>query len=331
MNDVPPNPERPEDLDDFYRRASVQDASRPGEATRRAVLAHAERVVAERQLRAARRQPTDRGRAPPRWWHTAVLGTLGAAALAALVVAPRWLALWRGEQGHVVATPDTPATPPAAAGEAGVPAPAPAPPPVLQASESRADFASETAREAQPSAPARAAKAPIAARQAFAKAPAPAAHSAAPARAAESPQPQADEAQGSGAVAGPGAIAQAAPAGAIAQAAPPGAIAQAAPPAAVPPSESGTGEALRRAAETGDLPQLEKLLQGGIDLESRDGAGRTALMRATLAGNTAAVELLLVHGADPNAADAQGTTPLEAARTLDFGAVAEALRHHGAR
>jgi len=306
MNDVPPTPEPREDVDDFYRRASAQDASRPSEATRRAVLAHAERVAAERRSRAPPREPSDRRLGPPRWWRPAVLGTLSAAAFAALLVAPRWLELRPSEGEPVVAARDTRGTPPGPA-----------------APESRADYATSAVREAagtpeavggeQASAAARIARPPVAAAETRAKTPVDAARRAARAQSAQSPHAEAQEG----------------PLGGMPAAATQAAAAPAARLLAAEPTRD-SGEALRRAAETGDLPQLEKLLRDGIDLESRDGAGRTALMRATLAGKAAAVEVLLAHGADPNAADAQGTTPLEAARTLDFGAIAEALRRHGA-
>src|SRR5882724_12457779 len=84
MSKVPPSQDQPDDVDDQYRRASALDPSRPSEAVRRAVLAHAAQLVAKRATRKAVNQA---------WWRPAILGTLAAAALAGLVVAPRFLAL----------------------------------------------------------------------------------------------------------------------------------------------------------------------------------------------------------------------------------------------
>ncbi len=51
MNTLPPGQEPHDELDELYRRASERDPSRPSEATRRAVLAHAERVAAAASAR----------------------------------------------------------------------------------------------------------------------------------------------------------------------------------------------------------------------------------------------------------------------------------------
>ena len=48
MNNMPPGQDSPEDVDAQYRRASALDPSRPDEAVRRAVLAHAAQLAAER-------------------------------------------------------------------------------------------------------------------------------------------------------------------------------------------------------------------------------------------------------------------------------------------
>jgi hypothetical protein len=88
---------------------------------------------------------------------------------------------------------------------------------------------------------------------------------------------------------------------------------------------------VRRAAETGAVPELQTLLGRQVDIDARDESGRTALMLATLHGQARAVDMLLAHGADPNAADAQGVTPLQAAIAGDRPAIAAALRRAGAR
>jgi hypothetical protein len=89
--------------------------------------------------------------------------------------------------------------------------------------------------------------------------------------------------------------------------------------------------ALRRSAQSGDTQGLATLLEGKVDLESRDSAGRTALLLAVLNGRDAAVSALLEHGADPNVPDAYGETPLHAALTGNRAQIAAALRQAGAR
>ena len=81
MNTLPPGQEPHDELDELYRRASERDPSRPSEATRRTVLAHAERLAAGR-LSPPARSPRRAG-----WWPVA-FGTLAAGILAALLVVP---------------------------------------------------------------------------------------------------------------------------------------------------------------------------------------------------------------------------------------------------
>jgi hypothetical protein len=99
-------------------------------------------------------------------------------------------------------------------------------------------------------------------------------------------------------------------------------------PASPPTNPSA---ALRRAAETGDVPGLRTILGAEVRVDAPDSQGRTALLLAASRGQTESVEMLLAHGADPNAADANGTTPLEAALAADQPAIVAALRRAGAR
>jgi len=96
-------------------------------------------------------------------------------------------------------------------------------------------------------------------------------------------------------------------------------------------AQAGPPQALRLAAETGDLKQLQRLLDQLTDVNSRDDAGRTALLLATLHGHTKAIEMLLAHGADPNVADGSGVTPLSAATAANRSAIVRMLKNAGAR
>lgn len=60
-------------------------------------------------------------------------------------------------------------------------------------------------------------------------------------------------------------------------------------------------EELLRAAETGDLEQVQNLLLSGAKVDSvREGEGLSALQLAAAKGHTEVVELLLDHDADVN-------------------------------
>jgi ankyrin repeat protein len=89
---------------------------------------------------------------------------------------------------------------------------------------------------------------------------------------------------------------------------------------------------LIRAAEAGDLRELERLLAdpatGGPDAPGP--AGLTALMRAAARGNADAVGLLLAKGAKPDAVDAFGNTALMYACARGQRAAAAALVAAGA-
>jgi Ankyrin repeats (3 copies) len=300
MNNMPPGQDPPEDVDAQYRRASALDPSRPGEAVRRAVLAHAAQLAAERAASGAGGKLKSRRTANQAGWRPAIFGTLAAAALAGLMTAPHWLA------------PSAPrvAEPSASAQAAYNPAAQPATPAPVAASEITAR-PPVSARSANPSShPVRErSKANEAAAQ----------HAAEPASAAA---PVGSKAAAAGALVAGSA------AGGLRVPGSPAAVTSA---AVAPRAGTNPSAALQRAAEVGDLAALEALVANQADIDSRDAAGRTPLMLATLHGQTDAVAALLAHGADPNAADADGTTPLQAATAGDHPAIAAALRRYGAR
>jgi len=60
---------------------------------------------------------------------------------------------------------------------------------------------------------------------------------------------------------------------------------------------------LHKAAWTGDLPQLQRLIDAGVDLNPRDPNGRTPLQLATFARHREALRRLAAAGADLGALD----------------------------
>jgi len=300
MSKVPPSQDQPDDVDDQYRRASALDPSRPSEAVRRAVLAHAAQLVAKRATRDEGSMIKSTRRAVNQaWWRPAILGTLAAAALAGLMVAPRFLALRPPPAAATPSAPDTRTDERAASAPAAGPESAAKP----RAATRGADMPTDRARP-KGSAPASDALAPVVAETA---------------RAA----PRA--AMDAGLEARQRAPSNNSATTSIAAAPRPG--------AAVTPTDAPVDRAaaFRRAAEIGDLSGLKALLEKQADIDSRDAMGRTALMLATLHGQTNAVAVLLAHGADPNAADADGTTPLQAAKAGDHPAIVAALQRYSAR
>jgi ankyrin repeat protein len=328
MNRLPPNQEPPFDVDDWYRRASALDPTRPGGDVRRVVLEHAARLAAERHSRA---QQAAAAGTPRRTRFTgtrfALFGSLAAAALAAVMILPRWLAV-RAPRSEAPALAPTQAIAPQALTQSV----AEPKPPAQADSEDTHERLSPHSDRAR--ARARAGNRPAAPLASAAPVPAlvPPAELALPAPAAPqvSPGPQAAVAKLSSAARADrsvqgGAVQDVVVTGARGTAASAAALAAAATPVA---SDS---ERLWRAAEAGDLATLRQILQGNADIDARDSLGRTALMLATLQGQRDAVGLLLERGADPNAADSAGTTPLQAARAGKQAAILSALQQHGAR
>lgn len=308
MNERPPEAEHPEEVDQLYRRISARDGSRPSEPLRRAVLAHAAQLAGERSRSRSRRgDPASARRAV---WRPLAFGALAAAALGALMIAPRFM---------------IPRTPETAAESAAYPAPREVPQPSAQAlpSAPAPGLAMERARPSRAADERAAERAPAAKDTAQESAPY-------QPRAPVTQPPQATgKAQAADQVA-EARLAAAAPRArrdSLASSAP----APLAGAAADANSAADPSAALRRAAADGDLARLGALLEGHPDIEARDSLGRTALLLATLHGRLDAVEALLAHGADPNAADSRGTTPLQTALAADQPLISELLKRHGAR
>jgi hypothetical protein len=295
MSQIPPSREPPDPVDDRYRRASALDPSRPGEAVRRAILTHAAQLASQRSGTVAGSAVKFRRSAASRAWRVGIFGTLAAAAIAGIVVAPRFL---------------TPGGAPSAASTRSVERLVPNSPRVASAPPTRAvespPAAAAVRREGTrvPEASASVGRSSDGARAQLQEEPA---------------RPKPDAAPLS--------------AQSVARQAPPQQLvaARAAAPAPQADRTGNAAAALRHAAELGDLAALQGLLGKQTDVDARDPSGRTALMLATLRGHTEAVVALLAHGADPNAADAQGITPLAAAAAGDQPAIVAALQRYGAR
>lgn len=91
------------------------------------------------------------------------------------------------------------------------------------------------------------------------------------------------------------------------------------------------GDALRRAASTGDLAKVKELLAAGVDVNAPNAYGGTALAFAADKGHTAVVELLLERGANPNSTDRfYNSTPLVWAVTHGHADIVRALLAKGA-
>ena len=299
MNDQPREPQPPGDVDEFYRRASALDPSRPGDHVRRSVLAHAKELASARARSQQKRLR----------WRPAVFGTLAAAVLAGLVIAPHWLSL---------RSPAAPAPPPAPNASAqtqhareAMPAPAPTP---------------TAPTTTAPATPVRAASAPAA--------PAPATPPAVTSEGAHIPAPASHYSPSDSSAAAADANVAGESHSNLAEitAKPPSSSAarNAAAPAA-PRAQIAPQESLQQAAAVGDLATLQRLLGANTDIDARDAQGRTALMHAVLHGQERAVELLLAAGASPLAADSEGTTPLQAAEASGERGIGAALQRYGAR
>ena len=88
--------------------------------------------------------------------------------------------------------------------------------------------------------------------------------------------------------------------------------------------------ALMHAASKGRQDIVETLLANGARVNAVDRTGRNALMMAALAGDIQGVRLLVESGADVNAMDYYGSRPLLAATSAGHAPVVEVLLAHGA-
>jgi len=315
MNDMPPSGPGSDDLDDEYRRAARLAGSRPSEAVRRAILEHAAQRAAERAA-AYRTQPAANDPLPLRRqsarmrsrWPLAVFGTLAAAGIAGLLVAPQ-LPWHRVVPAASVAPSVARSVPPRPEAFPAAPPKYSVVDPTAQAPAAAARPTQERLADAQRIAPSPRVNSSRAAESQPALA---------ASRQEELPREAAARLQSDSVspyAAAPAAADRAA--GATLNAA------ATAPPAA--------NSVLGQASASGDVARLEVLLREGTDINAVDALGRTALMIATENAQAAAVDALLAHGADPNIADARGRTPLAIARASSETGIAAALQRAGAR
>jgi Meckel syndrome type 1 protein len=336
MTEVPPSQDEFDDADELYRRASALDAGRPSEPVRRAILTHAAELAAARAVtsKAVKRRPVRQA-----WWRPAAFGTLAAAALAGLLVTPQFITHHPPNTSASLpqsAAKSAPAAPSATTAQNARPAQT-APMEEIVVTEQRAakaeQRAARTEQYAAQQSSRNASSKPAAQDELQEQASADAQDQRRAANDLNEPSKLAQQSKASDAVVG-SAAPPADPAVAQAGAPAAGAGASAALNGIVAGRTAGVldpAAQLRRAAELGDVPALQALLNKQPVIDARDAGGRTALMLATLRGRTGAVDVLLSSGADPNAADARGTTPLQAALAGNQPAIAEALRRAGAR
>ncbi|NOY23377.1 MAG: hypothetical protein GXO70_07695 [Acidobacteria bacterium] len=95
--------------------------------------------------------------------------------------------------------------------------------------------------------------------------------------------------------------------------------------------ESGKTRELIRAARTGNLEMVQKILQLGTDLNGRDKKGNTPLITAIESGKNSIASLLLDTGASVNAAAKSGTTPVMAAARTGNRKLLSRLLKNGAK
>lgn len=88
---------------------------------------------------------------------------------------------------------------------------------------------------------------------------------------------------------------------------------------------------IHRAAELGDLEDLENHLMSGSDINSVNADGLTPLFHAVIGGHSHTVKFLLKNGALPNPVDKTGDTPMDYAMLLDREDIVSSLKQFSGR
>ncbi|MGB0598439.1 MAG: ankyrin repeat domain-containing protein [Rubripirellula sp.] len=111
----------------------------------------------------------------------------------------------------------------------------------------------------------------------------------------------------------------------------PVALTEETPEPAKPAEPQISGEAFRLAAHDGKLSIVRSAIESGMDIESKDSAGRhTALHMAAYNGHTETVKYLIGQGAAIDPLDTDGKTPLIHACTGPFVETVKVLIEAGA-
>jgi len=84
------------------------------------------------------------------------------------------------------------------------------------------------------------------------------------------------------------------------------------------------------ASRTGDIDQVKELLDGGIDIDTKDKHGYTSLAYACCNDQTGIVYLLLNRGAKTDTKNKYGDTPLLSAIWYGFVEIVKHLLEYGA-
>ena len=74
-----------------------------------------------------------------------------------------------------------------------------------------------------------------------------------------------------------------------------------------PPTAKAPDISIHDAAAVGNIEAVKQYLDGGADVNAKDGGGWTPLFYAAFSGRTEVVELLIAEGVDVNAKDNLGT------------------------
>ena len=92
----------------------------------------------------------------------------------------------------------------------------------------------------------------------------------------------------------------------------------------------GQSSLIHDAALDGDIDEVQRQLDAGVDPNLKSSKGATPLFYAVYGGHLEIVELLITRGADVNALDLNGNSVLDQAHNYDDQEMVELLEAHGA-
>ena len=84
------------------------------------------------------------------------------------------------------------------------------------------------------------------------------------------------------------------------------------------------------AVVAGDIAGVQRLLDQGLDADTKNKQGMSLLYIASQNGHTEVADLLIDHGADVNALDNKGNTPLLIAAAINRSDIVQLLLERGA-